>query len=332
MKKFIGLMLAFVIFCFTACAGQGEKEITVVKNQTPVEMQTPEIKSEIEREFVNLIDYDNGYAIFTVQRRRTSSAGEGGNKETAEIVVYDVHSKQVVMYKNIDLKDGNVTGAIYNNNVLYYAYSNYGDDRLFIRKIDGINETDITFDTQPSYTGSIFDFEVDDGVTDFEIETNDGTETEYVITGNVRKAVDKDKDFKKSYTINTGDDKLIMTCEMDDYVFVVTDNRSKGKVISLYNIRRNFISEIGRYNVEKIWSDKDETACWLQTENNKKMLMLAQLDDDGPLMLTELKINLTDNEIINNVIISDDEIVVFINGASEGGENRIFYSRIPDND
>ncbi len=143
----------FAVFIFAVIVALGlgfafignpfEKKIEIINNETPVMLKELELPSELNRDSVIFHSFNGRYGVFSINRHRDRNVIGAPADETAEIVVYDTVKEQVVMYRNIGLTEAWVEGAVYYNNVLYYAVEYYEDKVEKIFKTDGMNTEEV---------------------------------------------------------------------------------------------------------------------------------------------------------------------------------------------
>ncbi len=129
-------------------SGCGENSLKVIKQDESLDTFKLEIPTELKRENVNLLSFDTDYAVFTVERAISNPVEGAPNTETAEMVVYNVISEKVEIYKNLNLHEATVTDAMYIYDDVDHRHTlNYGGTEYF-------NDTVWFQSEQPSGSGN----------------------------------------------------------------------------------------------------------------------------------------------------------------------------------
>ena len=118
MRKILSVLFLAAVLMLTACGPEAKKEINVIKNEESVKPVQLSVPRELEGHmYVELMSFDGEYAVFRIDR----AAVNENERETAEIVVYNVKSEKTVQYINLNLKKGLVTDAVKQGDWLYYV-------------------------------------------------------------------------------------------------------------------------------------------------------------------------------------------------------------------
>ena len=101
MRKILSVLILAAVLMLTACGSEAKKEINVIKNEESVKPVQLSVPRELEGHmYVELMSFDGEYAVFRIDR----AAVNENERETAEIVVYNVKSEKTVQYINLNLK------------------------------------------------------------------------------------------------------------------------------------------------------------------------------------------------------------------------------------
>jgi len=124
MKKGIALLLSFIVaLSLVGCDKTPPvKNINLTEKHDNIQLKELFTPTKIkENEKSSLLSYDGEHAVFTISRDIKEQKNVGLASETSQLIVYDVHGEDTVMFYPVNLTEGVVNSAYFYNEMLYYT-------------------------------------------------------------------------------------------------------------------------------------------------------------------------------------------------------------------